>query len=98
MKMEVLTMNISMLQLLEKMNEEMHQAIQEVSSQQERHLRDRLVAIKTLCELAMNQQTEKVTPPAVRSVESNPVLVPSQSSSKRMEISDGANGDSLFDF
>ncbi|MFC3886364.1 YwdI family protein [Bacillus songklensis] len=91
-------MNISMLQLLEKMNEEMHQAIQEVSSQKERHLRDRLVAIKTLCELAMDQQTEKAAFSAVSLAENKPVLAPSQTLSKPMEISDGANGESLFDF
>lgn len=96
-------MNISMMQLLSKMNEEVHEAIQEASTQQERSVRDRLAAIKALCELAMNQQENSrvVSPAPAAFVENKPITVSAQISgnvTKSTLISDGANGDSLFDF
>lgn len=93
-------MDISMMQLLSKMNEEVHQAIQEASTQQERCVRDRLAAIKALCELAMNQQENSriVSPTPAAFVERTPITVSSQVVTKSTVISDGANGDSLFDF
>jgi hypothetical protein len=97
-------MNISMLKLLEKMDGELHQAIAEASAQQERHVRDRLAAIKALCELAMEQQ--QTSPPIFEQSmplvsQSRKVIMSSQVSgaaNKQTVISDGANGDSLFDF
>ncbi|HWO95514.1 MAG TPA: YwdI family protein [Bacillus sp. (in: firmicutes)] len=96
-------MNISITQLLEKMNEEVHQAIQEASTQKERSVRDRLAAIKALCELAMDEQekTRVISPMPAAFVEQKPLIVSSQISSntaKSTAISDGANGESLFDF
>jgi len=96
-------MNISMMKLLNKMNEEVHEAIQEASTQQERRVRDRLAAIKALCELAMDQQenSQGISSAPAAFVENKPIILSSAVSgnmAKSTVISDGANGDSLFDF
>lgn len=95
-------MSITMLQLLEKINEELEHASGALSAQQEEQMRDRLVAIKTLCELALNQPVKTVTTSSVfpQSMVAATVNQPQRvlETAKRVSTEDGANGPSIFDF
>lgn len=90
-------LNISVQQLLRKIEEELHEA---KGNTNEARIRERIYSIKSLCELILDEQ---VVPPATKST-----LVPQQPAQqvqsvsiqqpKRLEMEDDANGDSLFDF
>ncbi|MDR4890298.1 YwdI family protein [Fredinandcohnia sp. QZ13] len=95
-------MNISVGKILDKMQQELQMAKSEASEQK---VRERLMAIRTLCDLVLDE-----APAEVRRVETVPVqpmpkvvqpiqtMQPTtiQNSTKLEE--DDANGDSLFDF
>ncbi|WNS75329.1 YwdI family protein [Bacillus sp. DTU_2020_1000418_1_SI_GHA_SEK_038] len=93
-------MNISVQQLLGKMEKELKEA---KDSSTTARLRERIHAIKSLCELILDEpaQEKGLTPsinsymaPAVQDVQpAAPIQQP-----KRMEMDDSANGESLFDF
>ncbi|MFE8701908.1 YwdI family protein [Cytobacillus sp. FJAT-54145] len=90
-------MSIPVRKLLEKMEQEMTQAKRSESSA---HIRERVHAIKTLCELVLDEQvkmegTLKVAT-STSITQGQPVSV--QQQTKRMEIDDQSNGESLFDF
>ncbi|NGY83794.1 YwdI family protein [Bacillus megaterium] len=99
-------MDIKMTQLLDKISAEVQKAKHHSNSV---NVRDQLVAIKALCELALDQNGEvSVSKPVVMS---SPEMMQSpeimqqqiiQSSKPNFEgtklKSDDANGDSLFDF
>lgn len=79
--------------LLGKIEEELRQA---KLSNSEAHIRERIHAVKTLCELVLDEQPniEK----QVQAVPS-PTIIPSQVvSPRKMKVDEEANGDSLFDF
>lgn len=90
-------LNISVQQLLRKIEEELHEA---KGNTNEARIRERIYSIKSLCELILDEQ---VVPAAAKST-----LVPQQPAQqvqpvsiqqpKRLEMEDEANGDSLFDF
>ncbi|MDZ5471752.1 YwdI family protein [Bacillus sp. 31A1R] len=95
-------MSISIERLLKKMEEEIREA---KASRSDSRIRERIHAIKTLCELALDQEgAEK--PKTSRGFNSFPsqAQVPSQSPiivnqpTKKVEMDNEANGDSLFDF
>lgn len=86
-------MNISVHKLLEKMEEELLQA---KLSESERHMRERIHAVKTLCELLLEEQ-----PGQIQKVQaaSSPAFIPAQVvNPPKMKLDKEANGDSLFDF
>ncbi|MEH7379474.1 YwdI family protein [Bacillus sp. JJ1533] len=95
-------MNISLGKILDKMQQELQSAKSEASEQK---VRERLMAIRTLCDLVLDE-----APTEVRRVESMPVQPLPQSvqpiqtmqpttiqNTAKLE-EDDANGDSLFDF
>ncbi|MFT4416229.1 YwdI family protein [Fredinandcohnia humi] len=86
-------MNISVMKIIEKMQQELVVAKQE---QNEQKIRERLMAIRTLCDLVLDEATSAVvsTKKVVASVMPQPT--PIVASTKLEE--DDANGDSLFDF
>jgi Family of unknown function (DUF5327) len=94
---EVNILNISVQQLLRKIEEELHEA---KGNTNEARIRERIHAIKSLCELILDDQAM----PAA----SKNMFVPQQTAHqvqpasiqqpKRLEMEDNANGDSLFDF
>ncbi|WP_430487865.1 YwdI family protein [Priestia flexa] len=103
-------MEIKLEQLLDKMSAELAKAKQE--AHHSARLRDQLIAIKTLCELALADGNSSSS---VKSTAPSSVVMPSQiqaqpsmqqqiiqSSRQNFEgeklASDDANGDSLFDF
>ena len=101
-------MNISVQKLLMKMEEELQQAR---TSQKTESLRERIHSIKILCELILdenqvgNEFLETVSQPVRQqsmdqAAISQPIFQqqPSISQSKKLDMDDGANGDSLFDF
>lgn len=86
-------MNISIRKLLGKMEEELRQA---KLSDNEANVRERIHAVKTLCELVLEEQPnlENTVQPIA-----TPTLIPSQMvSPQKMKLDKEANGDSLFDF
>ncbi|TYR80335.1 hypothetical protein FZC66_13930 [Priestia megaterium] len=101
-------MEIKMEQLLQKMSIEVDQAKQ--YSENSSHVRDQLIAIKTLCELALNHESTALAStfepvPKRMPVKEMPQVMQQQviqSAKPNFEgaklASDGANGDSLFDF
>jgi hypothetical protein len=100
-------MNISLRKLLLKMEEELKRA---KSAESEAVKRERIQAVKTLCELVLDDApgAAPVKQSVQQFVPSQPVLpqqqMPvNQSSSmipqpKKLEMEDDSNGDSLFDF
>ncbi|WP_075618430.1 YwdI family protein [Paenisporosarcina indica] len=60
-------------------------------------IRDSLLAIRALCDVALSEQVEFRSVAAPIRVEQPSSTIPSVSSGERMK-EDGANGDSLFDF
>jgi hypothetical protein len=104
---EVSFVNISVQKLLAKIEAELKQA---KNSQKEENLREKIYSIKILCELILDEQHEKseeswstaaIQKPAPGQqiyqpqVVQQPAVMPQP---KKLEIDDGANGDSLFDF
>ncbi|MGJ7910947.1 YwdI family protein [Neobacillus sp. LXY-1] len=98
--------NISIQKLLSKMEEEIQQA---QKAQTDEGLRERIYSIKILCELLLDDQPvsrEKLFKPIVQQpVYQQPgVAQPAfqkpttMQQGKKLELEDGANGDSLFDF
>ncbi|MEH7123326.1 YwdI family protein [Bacillus sp. JJ1503] len=92
-------MNISVQQLLGKMEKELKEA---KDSSTTAKLRERIHAIKSLCELILDEPAQEkgesssissYTAPAVQHVQPASIQQP-----KRMEMDDSANGESLFDF
>ncbi|MBM7704114.1 YwdI family protein [Metabacillus iocasae] len=99
-------MDITIARLLDKMSEEVSKAKQKAHSSSQTQVRDQLIAIKTLCELALDQQKGNVqqptsTPsPQVVPYMQQPQIIQAGPSSQEEKkyISEDANGDSLFDF
>lgn len=95
-------MDISVQKLLLKMDQELQAA---KSSGTNSQVRERVQAIKTLCELVLESQMGETTrelPRANPMVPTNEkqILTPSplQTQPKKLQIDDESNGDSLFDF
>ncbi len=95
-------MDISVQKLLLKMEQELQAA---KSSGTNSQVRERVQAIKTLCELVLESHSSETkrelprvnpTMPATR----EQILTPSpvQTQPKKLQIDDESNGDSLFDF
>ncbi|TKC16872.1 YwdI family protein [Robertmurraya kyonggiensis] len=90
-------MNISVQKLLGKIEEELRQA---KSSDSEARMREKIYAVKTLCELVLEEQSSSSntlqsfsTPAPIQTQRMNPYgQVP------KMKIDEESNGDSLFDF
>ncbi|MGG3469419.1 YwdI family protein [Neobacillus pocheonensis] len=95
-------MSISMQTLLAKIEAELKLA---QSSQKQETLREKIYSIKILCELILDEKPGKsevvvnpapmVQPVLTQPVFQQPVSLPQ---SKKLELGDEANGDSLFDF
>ncbi|USK54863.1 YwdI family protein [Cytobacillus solani] len=90
-------LNISVQQLLRKIEEELHEAKGNIN---EARIRERIYSIKSLCELILDEQVQLAAPK--KSFVSQEPVHQAQPVSiqhpKRLEIEDDANGDSLFDF
>lgn len=91
--------NISVSKILDRMQQEVQVAKSEASEQK---VRERLMAIRTLCDLVLDE-----SPVEVRRVEAVPVQqvappIPTMQPTKIQNTTklkeDDANGDSLFDF
>lgn len=88
-------MNISLQRLLGKIEEELNKAKQ---TDNEARIRERIHAVKALCELILEEQTDKQqTLKMAPSITPAPSVTVSQSS-QRVNADKQANGDSLFDF
>lgn len=92
-------MNISLQQLLGKMEKELNEA---KGSSTTARMRERVHAIKSLCELILDDSEKEKgssvltnfdSPPAAQLIQPATTQQP-----KRMQMDDQANGDSLFDF
>lgn len=94
-------MNISVQKLLGKIEEELRQAKQ---SETEAKMREKIYAVKTLCELVLEEQPNAET--AIKTIMPSPAPVPVQTQMltqtygqpPKMKIDEDSNGDSLFDF
>lgn len=90
-------MNISVQKLLGKMEKELLEA---KASPSEARIRERVQAIKALCELVL-EESDAVSTSAAASIShtySAPAAQPANLQPKKMQMDDEANGDSLFDF
>lgn len=90
-------MNISVEQLLGKIEDELKQA---KASGSEARMRERIHAVKALCELVLDDRTKTVQlveKPVVTSLPKEQVI-PVQGQPQRLKMDDDANGESLFDF
>lgn len=92
-------LNISVQQLLGKMEKELKEA---KDSSTTARLRERIHAIKSLCELILDEPAqENRESPSISSYMA-PTVQPAQPAAiqlpKRIEMDDSANGESLFDF
>ena len=94
-------MSISIQTLLTKMETELKHA---QMARKEETLREKIYSIKILCELILDEKPGKseavvnpapVVQPLTQPVFQQPVSLPQ---SKKLELGDEANGDSLFDF
>ncbi|MTH55609.1 hypothetical protein GKZ89_19635 [Bacillus mangrovi] len=99
-------MDISIRQLLSKMEAELEQARR---TESDHVIREKLLVIKTLCDLVLDQEPNREPAPLKKAAQngidqyelqkmmgaSKPV--PSKPAEDRLK-EDGANGDSLFDF
>lgn len=88
-------MNISLYKLLGKIEEELNKAKQ---TDNEARIRERIHAVKALCELVLEEQTDEE-----QRVKKAPSITPTPSvsvnqSSQKLDVNKEANGDSLFDF
>nr|WP_285852297.1 YwdI family protein [Robertmurraya korlensis] len=95
-------MEISVQKLLLKMEQELQAA---KSSGTNSQVRERVHAIKTLCELVLESQSgettrglPRVNPVIPTKVEQILTSSPVQTQPKKLQIDDESNGDSLFDF
>ncbi|OLS41259.1 YwdI family protein [Bacillus sp. MRMR6] len=101
-------MNISVNQLLAKIEEELKHA--KISTKQE-SLREKVYSIKILCELLLDEKESKTEVPLHKAPAYQPVLTQqpvmprpimqqpvSLNQVKKIEMDNEANGDSLFDF
>jgi hypothetical protein len=92
-------LNISVQKLLGKIEEELRQAKQ---SDTEAKMREKIYAVKTLCELVLEEQPSQET--AVKTLSPSPapvqtqMLNPTYGQPPKMKIDEESNGDSLFDF
>jgi len=102
----VIDLNIHIQTLLAKMGEELALA---KSAGKEELLREKISSIKTLCEVILEEGKGSISKPALTEAgrETPLVHVPGSQSSlvhvsgsqtPKLEESDGANGDSIFDF
>lgn len=93
---EVSILNISVQQLLKKIEEELNEA---KGIANEARMRERIHAIKSICELILDEQ---IMPAASKNTLTlQPVHQTQPASiqqSKRLEMEDDANGESLLDF
>ncbi|MCM3528828.1 YwdI family protein [Cytobacillus oceanisediminis] len=90
-------MNISVQKLLGKMEKELLEA---KSSSSDARIRERVQAIKSLCELVL-EESDTGSVSAVASISHTynaPPAQPAGLQPKKMQMEDEANGDSLFDF
>lgn len=85
-------MKISLHKLLQKMAEEIKQA---QASTSETKTRERIQAIKTLCELVLDEPENKQKLESVPTMLAQPLTI---NQSQRLQVDDEANGESLFDF
>lgn len=93
-------MNISQDKLLAKIEQQVTQAKYAPSSQMREHLH----AIRTLCDLALDEPSNGNSAVLSEPVQQAPVYQPpvqqpvSMQKDKPIRMEDGSNGDSLFDF
>ncbi|MBP2242550.1 hypothetical protein J2Z40_003126 [Cytobacillus eiseniae] len=87
-------MNISIQHLLSKIEKELHEAR---SSESIARMRERVHAMKSICELILEEPIKESSiskiPQTIEPIQ--PTMI---QQSKRIEMEDDANGDSLFDF
>lgn len=92
-------LNISIQQLLGKMEKELREA---KDSSTTARMRERVQAIKSLCELILDNSETERSPSVLTNIISPPTAQPIQPATiqqpKRMQMDDNANGDSLLDF
>ncbi|WP_353050253.1 YwdI family protein [Bacillus sp. ISL-47] len=90
-------LNISVQKLLGKMEKELLEA---KNSSSEARIRERVQAIKSLCEIVLEESDTGSTSVAasVSHTYSAPAAQPANLLPKKMKMNDEANGDSLFDF
>ncbi|MEH7234631.1 YwdI family protein [Bacillus sp. JJ1562] len=95
-------MNISVSKILDKMQQELQSAKSEASEQK---VRERLMAIRTLCDLVLDEspvETRRVeavqVPPIQKVVQPIPTIQPTTIQNIVKLEEEDANGDSLFDF
>lgn len=91
-------MSISVQKLLGKIEEELKQA---KLSDNEARIRERIHAVKTLCELILEEQTvieKQIAPPMTNQVPAQISMPNPYGQSSKMKMGEEANGDSLFDF
>lgn len=91
---------ISFQTLLQEIEKHTHHAKNIVDEQQ---IRDRIIAIRTLCEVALAEQHSDITMTKhtfqeINKVQSLPSNTTMSISSERLKEEDGANGNSIFDF
>ncbi len=90
-------MNVSDQALFQKMEEELRQAKELRGAEQKAHLH----ALKILTELALSEtKTDVATQNDAANIQkvNTPTVPPALNQGEKLEMSDGANGDSLFDF
>lgn len=95
-------MNISVEKLLMKIEEELKLA---KNSTRQENLREKVYSIKILCELILDDKQVQTEPKTTPLASFQPVIAQptfqqpvSLNQSKKLEMEDEANGDSLFDF
>ncbi|CEG29246.1 YwdI family protein [Bacillus sp. B-jedd] len=89
-------MNIHIQTLLAKMGEELALA---KSAGKEELLREKISSIKTLCEVILEEGKGSISQPSLTEARREiPLVHVPGSQDPKLEESDGANGDSIFDF
>ncbi|MEH7222257.1 YwdI family protein [Bacillus sp. JJ1566] len=92
-------MNISVGKILDKMQQELQSAKSEASEQK---VRERLMAIRTLCDLVLDEAPVDVrrieVVPVPQVVQPIPTMQPTTIQNTAKLEEEDANGDSLFDF
>jgi hypothetical protein len=96
----VMMLNIPVHQLLRKMEKELNEA---KNSAETSRMRERVHAIQMLCELILDEPEKELKPPVsmanTYAGQNGQQLKPLPvQQSKRLEMDDDANGESLFDF
>ncbi|MDQ0856990.1 YwdI family protein [Bacillus sp. V2I10] len=93
-------MDIHISKLLAKMEKEIQRAMQGSSDSE---VRERLLAVKTLCDLVLEEQaeeryeTKQTSPNQLDALQLQKMMGASNFNNKKKE-EDGVNGDSIFDF